>query len=85
MAKKTKSKAKKQDKVINASNLRRSHRTAFLLNDKEKDALEVYCRKHKIKNKSKFIRETLLRTVMDHFMEDYPTLFDKKDMDRLTI
>ncbi len=85
MAKKTKNKNKKQDKVINASNLKRSHRTAFLLNDREKEALEVYCRKHKIKNRSKFIRETLLRTIMDHFIEDYPTLFDKEDMDKIRI
>ncbi len=65
--------------------MKRSHRTAFLLNDKEKEALDIYCKKNKIKNKSKFIRETLLRAVMDHFLDDYPTLFDKKDMDKIRI
>ncbi|WP_066628328.1 hypothetical protein [Labilibacter marinus] len=68
-----------------SSSLRRKHRTAFLLNEKEKEAIESYCKKNKIRNKSKFMRETLMRTVMDHFLEDYPTLFDKKDMDKIKI
>ncbi len=67
------------------NSLKRNHRTAFLLNDKEKEAIDSYCKKNKIKNKSKFMRETLLRTVMEHFLEDYPTLFDKKDMDKIRI
>ncbi len=86
MAKKrTKKIIKEANKVVGVSSLRRRHRTAFLLNDKEKEALEVYCKKHKIKNKSKFMRETLLRAIMEHFLEDYPTLFDKKDMDKIKI
>ncbi len=83
--KRSKKKVKQADNVVGISSLRRRHRTAFLLNDKEKEALDVYCKKHKIKNKSKFMRETLLRTIMEHFMEDYPTLFDKKDMDKIRI
>jgi len=87
MAKK-KSKKKNNSKlqvVSRESSLKRNHRTAFLLNDKEKEAMESYCRKNKIKNKSKFMRETLMKTVMDHFLDDYPTLFDKKDMDKIRI
>ncbi len=86
MAKKSgKKKNSQNDGVSRNNSLKRNHRTAFLLNDKEKEALESYCKKNKIKNKSKFMRETLLRTVMDHFLEDYPTLFDKKDMDKIRI
>ncbi|WP_301190227.1 hypothetical protein [Plebeiibacterium sediminum] len=73
------------DGVSRINSLKRNHRTAFMLNDKEKEAIESYCKKNKIRNKSKFMRETLLRTVMDHFLEDYPTLFDKKDMDKIRI
>ena len=86
MAKKKGVKNNKSDeKALSVSSLRRVHRTAFLLNDKEKQAIEIYCKKNKIKNKSKFMRETLMRTVMDHFLEDYPTLFDKKDMDKIKV
>ena len=76
---------KTDNKTLSSASLRRKHRTAFLLNDKEKEAIETYCKKHKIKNKSKFMRETLMRIVMDHFLEDYPTLFDKKDMDKIKV
>ncbi len=86
MAKKSKKKsAAALNRVSRKSSLKRNHRTAFLLNDKEKEAIDSYCKKNKIKNKSKFMRETLLRTVMEHFLEDYPTLFDKKDMDKIRI
>ncbi len=86
MAKKSRKKNKTELQIISRENsLKRSHRTAFLLNDKEKEAIESYCKKNKIKNKSKFMRETLMRTVMDHFLEDYPTLFDKKDMDKIRV
>ncbi len=86
MAKKGRKKNNKSSqKVLNASSLRRNHRTSFLLNDMEKEAIDKYCKKHKIRNKSKFMRETLMRTVMDHFINDYPTLFDKKDMDKIKV
>ncbi|WP_430826554.1 hypothetical protein [Carboxylicivirga sp. N1Y90] len=80
--------AKKQRKekraIINREKaLKRKHTAAFLLNDKEKDAIATYCDKYKISNKSKFMREAVMRVVMEQFLEDYPTLFEKKDMDRL--
>lgn len=82
-ASKNSNKAQHSSAIV--SSLKRSHRTAFLLNHKEKEALDLYCKKNKIRNKSKFMRETLLRTIMDHFLDDYPTLFDKKDMDKIKI
>ncbi|WP_430813461.1 hypothetical protein [Carboxylicivirga sp. RSCT41] len=81
MARKAK---KNQQKVISREQaLRRKHRATFLLNDKEKDAVNVYCKKYKISNKSKFMRETVMKVVMEQFLEDYPTLFGKQDLDRL--
>ncbi len=87
MAKKKGRKKNKQSAKTNltASSLLRAHRTSFMLNEKEKEAIDLYCKKNKIRNKSKFMRETLMRTVMDHFLEDYPTLFDKKDMDKIRV
>jgi thiamine monophosphate synthase len=81
MAKKAK---RNQQKVISREQaLRRKHRTSFLLNDKERDAVSVYCKKYKIGNKSKFMREAVMRVVMEQFLDDYPTLFEKQDLDRL--
>ncbi len=31
------------------------------------------------------MRETVLRTVMERLLDDYPTLFDKKDLDDLIV
>lgn len=78
---------KKKDLAIKARSevLKRKHKATFLLNDKENEAIDVYCKKYKIRNKSKFLREAVLRTVMNQFMEDYPTLFEKQDMDRLVV
>ncbi|SFF06290.1 hypothetical protein [Thermophagus xiamenensis] len=65
--------------------LKRKHKATFLMNDKELEAFEVYCKRYKIKNKARFMRESVMRAVMDRFMEDYPTLFQKEDLDRLKV
>ena len=82
---KKKESSKEKDKILSSSVLNRNHRLSLLLNEKEKESIDSYCKKHKIKNRSKFLRDTIMRTVMDHFLEDYPVLFDKKDMDRIKI
>lgn len=81
MAKKAKTK-----KPLTASReqaLKRKHKATFLLNDKENEAVDVYCKKYKVDNKSKFMREAVMRVVMERFLDDYPTLFEKQDLDRL--
>jgi len=83
--KKRKNNNKPTQKIMTPSSLRRTNKATFLLNEKEKEAIELYCRKNKIRNKSKFMREALMRIVMDHFIEDYPTLFEKKDMDKIIV
>ncbi len=65
--------------------LKRQHRVCILLNEKELEAIEIYCKKNKIKNRSGFIRETTLRMVMNHFLDDYPTLFARQELDNLVV
>ncbi len=64
---------------------KREYRTSFMLTDEENSAIEMYCKKYKIRNKSKFMREAVLRTVMEKFLDDYPTLFEKDDLDELIV
>ena len=64
---------------------KRVHRSTFMLTDEENRAIDQYCKKYNIKNKSKFMREAVLRTVMERFLDDYPTLFDKEDLDSLIV
>jgi hypothetical protein len=54
----------------------RTNRQIFTLNDEENKALNRYIAKYKVKNKSKFIRETIMMTVIRKLEEDHPTLFD---------
>ena len=61
---------KKDDK------LRRSHRTSILFNQREREAINLYCQKYSIKNRSKFMRETIMTEILKRFDEDYPTLFE---------
>jgi len=84
MAKKTKKKGGVPVKARDEA-YRRTHKATFLLNDKENEAIEAYCKKYKIVNKSRFMREAVLRTVMTRFLEDYPTLFEKQELDSLVV
>jgi hypothetical protein len=59
--------------------LRRKHTVQFLFNDLELQAFEKYCKKYRIKNRSKFIRETVMTEVLGQFDKDYPSLFDNTE------
>lgn len=70
--------AKKSSKIkVNIrEKMVRKHRISFLLNDKEMDAVNRYVKRYRVQNKSRFYRETLIRTILKQFDEDAPTLFD---------
>lgn len=55
---------------------KRRHRIEIVLNDFEMQAFANYCKKYRVVNKAKLIREALMTTVLKKFDEDYPTLFD---------
>ena len=63
-------KGKRDEKLL------RVNRTSLLFNQREREAIDLYCQKYKIKNRSKFMRETILTEVLKRFDEDYPTLFE---------
>lgn len=58
------------------SQQKRSHRVSILLNDSEMRALEQYCARYTVSNRSRLIRETLMRDILKRFDKDSPTLFD---------
>jgi len=68
--------AKKTTIPASQRNSLRTHRQIFTLNDEENKALNRYIAKYKVQNKSKFIRETLMMTIIRKMEEDHPTLFD---------
>lgn len=68
--------AKKKLSPTTKRNTVRTHRHAFTLNDDENRVLNRYIAKYKITNKTKFIREMLMITIIRKLEEDHPRLFD---------
>ena len=56
--------------------LKRINRKVIQFNNKELTAIDVYCKKYRIDNKSRFMRETIILAILKKFDEDYPTLWD---------
>lgn len=61
---------------LNRKREARTHRVSILLNDSEMRALNRYCERYGVKNRSRFVREALMRNVLKQFEKDSPTLFD---------
>jgi len=57
----------------------RDNRQTIMLNRREVNALNAFCEKYKITNRSKFIRETLITTILKKFDEDHPSLFKDEE------
>lgn len=57
--------------------LARKNTIAFQLNDLEMKALDKFCKKYKITNRSKFIRELVMKNILERFDQDYPSLFEQ--------
>lgn len=60
---------------FNNAKFKRTHRKELLFNTLEQNAIDAYCAKYKIKNRSKFLRETIISKVLQKFEEDHPRLF----------
>lgn len=66
--------------ISKSPSLKRKYRKAILLNDRELKALDNYCKRYKVKNQSKIIRESLFKSILEHYDDDYPTLFSKQEL-----
>jgi len=47
-----------------------------MLNDSEQRTLDRFCEKYEVRNRSRLIRETLMRAILKKLDNDQPTLFD---------
>ena len=54
----------------------REHRISLMLNESEQRALDRFCEKYGISNRSRLVRETLMRAILKKIDSDQPTLFD---------
>lgn len=63
-------------KQIQQQRQKRIHRVSILLNESELRALNHYCDRYTVTNRSRLIRETLIQNILKRFEKDQPTLFD---------
>lgn len=77
-----KKKTIKQSNIIAGKRTKRERRMILLLSDSEQKIIDNYLSKYKIKNKSRWLRETVLAFIHKNMEEDYPTLFAEHDMRR---
>ena len=54
----------------------REHRISILLNESELRTLDRFCSRYDVSNRSRLIRETLMRAILKQIDNDQPTLFD---------
>ena len=54
----------------------REYRISLLLNESEQRTLDKFCEKYGVANRSRLIRETLMRAILKQLDNDQPTLFD---------
>ena len=80
MKKKQAKKVKEEKKNSPKIKEKRIHRINFMLNDTEYKAIERHLKKYKITNKANWYRRTILAHVWQKLGEDYPMLFEEKEM-----
>lgn len=50
-----------------------------MLNNREMKALGIYCNRFRIKNKSEFMRETIMKAIVKRFEDEHPSLWEEPD------
>jgi len=59
--------------------LRRTNRLSLMLNNREMKALGIYCSRYRVKNKSEFLRATIIKAILKRFEEEHPTLWEENE------
>jgi hypothetical protein len=67
---------KVKQKIEREIDLKRKNKKVIAFNNKELKAIEYYCSKYRVNNKTKFMREAIITHVLKKFDQDYPTLWD---------
>lgn len=65
--------------IYKEDHLRRTNRLSLMLNNREMRALGIYCNRYRIRNKSEFLRETIMKAILKRFEEEHPTLWEENE------
>ena len=50
-----------------------------MLNKREARALGIFCNRYRVKNRSEFMRETIMKAILKRFEEEHPTLWEESE------
>lgn len=50
-----------------------------MLNNRELRALSIYCNRYRVKNKSEFLRATIMTAILKRFEDEHPTLWEESE------
>ena len=70
-----------KDKLI-ANRRLRTKKIDCLLSEEEYELIDLYLRKYKITNRSRWFRQLIIGHILQNFEQDYPTLFNENEMRR---
>jgi len=60
--------------------LRRTTSLTLKLNPREARALNIYCKKFRVRNKSEFMRHTIMQAIIGRFDTEHPTLWEQGEL-----
>lgn len=72
----------KRRKKVPSSAPPRKQRMVCLMSEEELQIVNRYLKKYQIRNKARWLRETVLAFIRQNMEDDYPTLFNEHDMRR---
>jgi len=70
--------------IFKEDRLRRKNRLTLMLNNREMRAFGIFCSRFRIKNKSEFLRETIMKAILKRFEDEHPTLWEENEPDLFT-
>lgn len=65
--------------VHKEESLKRTNRLSLMLNNREMRAISIYCNRYRVKNKSEFMRGTIMKAILKRFEDEHPTLWEEND------
>ena len=65
--------------IFKEERLRRTNKLSLMLNNREMRALSIYCNRYRVKNKSEFLRETIMKAILKRFEDEHPTLWEESE------
>jgi hypothetical protein len=65
--------------IYKEDRLKRTNRLSLMLNQREMRALGIYCNRYRVKNKSEFLRETIIKAILKRFEEEHPSLWEESE------